>query len=87
MSGFTMSTAPSPSCTGACPDARDTAPRTLDAWPLRTPALLQGFVTVHDPEVRRTLRLHRMVLLMARGGHLFLSTPVDDGDVLGAQQL
>ncbi|OPF62153.1 hypothetical protein BC358_16120 [Hydrogenophaga sp. H7] len=58
MSGSTMSTAPSPSCTGACPDARDTAPRTLDAWPLRTPALLQGFATVHDPEVRRTL--HRL---------------------------
>lgn len=58
MPGFTMSTASSPSCAGACPDTRDTAPRTLDAWPQRTPALLQGFATVHDPEVRRTL--HRL---------------------------
>lgn len=58
MSGFTMSTAPSPSCAGACPDIGDTAPRTLDAWPLRTPAPLQGFAAVHDPDVRRTL--HRL---------------------------
>jgi ferrous iron transport protein A len=58
MPGFTMSTASSPSCAGACPDARDTAPRTLDAWPLRTPAVLQGFAPVNDPEVRRTL--HRL---------------------------
>lgn len=53
-----MSTASSPSCAGACPDARDIAPRTLDAWPLRTPAVLQGFAPVTDPEVRRTL--HRL---------------------------
>lgn len=58
MPGFTMSTASSPSCAGACPDTRDTAPRTLDAWPQRTPALLQGFATVHDPKVCRTL--HRL---------------------------
>ncbi len=30
----------------------------LDTWPLRKPAVLQGFVTVVDAEVRRTL--HRL---------------------------
>ncbi len=53
-----MSTAPSPSCPGACPDTRDTDPGTLDGWPLRTPALLQGFAPAPDPGVRRTL--HRL---------------------------
>lgn len=76
MPGFIMSTASSPSCSSADPDARGIAPQTLDAWPLRTPVVLQGFAPVHDPEVRRTL--HRLaeigflpgerVEIVARGG-------------------
>lgn len=36
----------------------DASPVSLDAWPLRTPAVLQGFAAVADTEVRRAL--HRL---------------------------
>ncbi|MBL8388523.1 MAG: ferrous iron transport protein A [Hydrogenophaga sp.] len=36
----------------------DRSPVALDAWPLRTPAVLQGFCAAADGEVRRTL--HRL---------------------------
>lgn len=53
-----MSIAPFPACATMLSPNRDVVPRTLDAWPLRTPAVLDGFAPTSDPDVRKTV--HRL---------------------------